>query len=81
MVIFGWRQTMKELATVYAQCRSCGMQGWQRIYRIISWFTLFFVPVLPLFVSQVVLRHVRTLVETLQGRGRRPGGARLPASL
>jgi hypothetical protein len=43
---------MKELATVYAQCRSCGMQGWQRIYRVISWFTLFFVPVLPLFVSR-----------------------------
>jgi hypothetical protein len=52
MVIFGWRRTMKELATVFAQCRSCGMQGWQRIYRVISWFTLFFLPVLPLWVAR-----------------------------
>ena len=52
MIIFGWRQTVKELATVFTQCRSCGMQGWQRIYRMISWFTLFFIPVLPLYLSR-----------------------------
>ena len=52
MVIFGYKQTVKELAVFMAQCRNCGMQGWQRLYRVISWFTLFFLPVLPLWVSR-----------------------------
>ena len=77
MVIFGCRQTVKELATLMAQCRTCGMQGWQRIYRVISWFTLFFLPVLPLWVSRRShLRHLRHQAEAHQGRGRRPGRPR-----
>ena len=53
MIIFGYRQTMRELGTLVMRCRHCGMQGWHRIYRLISWFTLFFVPVLPVWVSRV----------------------------
>ena len=52
MIIFGYRQTVKELATLMTQCRNCGMQGWHRLYRVISWFTLFFIPVLPTWVSR-----------------------------
>jgi hypothetical protein len=48
MVVFGWRQTAKQLATMMMQCRHCGMQGRQHVFRTITWFTLFWVPVLPL---------------------------------
>ena len=51
MVIFGWRQTVRELATLMMVCRLCGMQGWQRVFRRITWFTLFFVPLSPVWVS------------------------------
>jgi hypothetical protein len=51
MVIFGWRQTAKELAAMMMQCRRCGMPGWQHVVRTITWFTLFFLPVLPLWFS------------------------------
>jgi hypothetical protein len=55
MIIFGWKPTVKELAALFTRCRSCGMQGWQRIYRTMTWFTLFFLPVLPLMVSRAVI--------------------------
>jgi hypothetical protein len=52
MILFGYRQTVKELARFMAQCRSCGMQGWQVVFRVLTWFTLFFIPVLPLWLSR-----------------------------
>ncbi|GAA0936148.1 zinc-ribbon domain-containing protein [Virgisporangium ochraceum] len=52
MILFGYRQSVKELARLMMQCRSCGMQGWQVVYRVLTWFTLFFIPVLPLWVSR-----------------------------
>ena len=51
MVIFGWKQKAKELAALMMQCRNCGMPGWQHVLRTMTWFTLFFLPVLPLWVS------------------------------
>jgi hypothetical protein len=30
------------------------MQSWQVVYRVLSWFTLFFIPVLPLWISRKV---------------------------
>ena len=50
MILFGYRQTVKELARLVAQCRLCGMQSWLVVYRVLTWFTLFFVPVLPLWI-------------------------------
>lgn len=55
MIIFGYRQTVKELATLITQCRKCGTQGWHRVYRLISWFTLFFIPVLPVWIKRSAL--------------------------
>lgn len=54
MILFGYKQTVKELARVMAQCRNCGMQGWQVVFRVLNWFTLFFIPVLPLWISRKV---------------------------
>jgi hypothetical protein len=52
MILFGYRQTVKELARLMAQCRLCGMQSWLVVYRVLTWFTLFFIPVLPLWISR-----------------------------
>jgi hypothetical protein len=51
MVIFGWKQTVRELGALFTYCHSCGLRGWQRIYQKMLWFTVFFLPVLPLRVS------------------------------
>jgi hypothetical protein len=55
MVIFGWKQTAKELGALFSYCGSCGQPGWQRIYQRMTWLTLFFVPVLPLRSTRALL--------------------------
>lgn len=52
MILFGYRQTVKEQARFMSQCRNCNMQGWQVVVRVLTWFTLFFIPVLPLWISR-----------------------------
>lgn len=52
MILFGYKQTVKELARVQGQCPSCHMQSWLVGFRVLSWFTLFFIPVLPLWISR-----------------------------
>ena len=48
MLIFGFRNALAQLATVLLQCGRCGMPAAQRVQRLRYWFTLFFIPVIPL---------------------------------
>jgi hypothetical protein len=48
MIIFGFRNTLAVLAMVLLQCNRCGMPANQRVQRMRYWFTLFFIPVIPL---------------------------------
>jgi hypothetical protein len=48
MIIFGFRNALAVLAMVLLQCNRCGMPANQRVQRLRHWFTLFFIPVIPL---------------------------------
>jgi hypothetical protein len=47
-VIFGIKRLRKRLATVFALCGQCNTPAAQVIVRASTWFSLFFVPVIPL---------------------------------
>ena len=48
IIIFGGRRTVKPLGILQAQCPRCGQVAAQRLIRTTRWFTLFFLPVIPL---------------------------------
>jgi hypothetical protein len=48
IVIFGIRRRAHRMATVFALCRLCGSPAAQAITRVRTFFSLFFVPVIPL---------------------------------
>jgi len=49
MIIFGWgRQTIKQIGVVFKNlCSHCNNEEYWILTRIMTWFTLFFVPVFP----------------------------------
>lgn len=48
MLIFGWgRKTRNVEATLAQDCDRCGRTEMFRLERIRTWFTLFFIPVIP----------------------------------
>jgi hypothetical protein len=47
-LIFGIKRLRKRLGTVFALCGQCGRPAAQVIVRASTWFSLFFVPVIPL---------------------------------
>src|SRR5579872_2991100 len=47
-ILFGIKRLQKRLATVLALCGQCGTPAAQVIVRISTWFSLFFIPVIPL---------------------------------
>ncbi len=49
MIIFGWgRQTIKQIGVTFKQiCGHCKNEEYWVLSRIITWFTLFFIPVIP----------------------------------
>lgn len=47
MIIFGSRQTVTFLAALIFQCAFCHTPAAQRLTRVRSWFTLFFLPIFP----------------------------------
>jgi hypothetical protein len=48
LVIFGIKRLVRRLATVFAVCGQCGSPAAQVIVRRSTWFSLFFIPVIPL---------------------------------
>jgi predicted RNA-binding Zn-ribbon protein involved in translation (DUF1610 family) len=48
VILFGWRTTVSVLATLVFVCERCGNNAAHHLARRRRWFTLFFVPVIPL---------------------------------
>ena len=49
MIIFGWNfQTIKQIGFVFKKvCEHCNNEEYWVLTRTITWFTLFFIPVIP----------------------------------
>jgi hypothetical protein len=47
-LIFGVKRLKRRLATMLAVCGHCGRPAAQVIVRVSTWFSLFFIPVIPL---------------------------------
>ncbi|MGV9713544.1 zinc-ribbon domain-containing protein [Gordonia sp. NPDC003424] len=47
MIIFGSRTTTAFLAALFFTCGFCHTQAAQRLFRVRTWFTLFFLPIFP----------------------------------
>ncbi len=52
MLIFGYRTRVAVLATLTSICEVCGVPAAHRVARRSRWFTLFFIPVVPLGAGQ-----------------------------
>lgn len=67
MIIFGWnRQTIKQIGVVFKQiCGHCKNEEYWVLTRTITWFTLFFIPIIPYsikyFLSCPVCKYGLTL--------------------
>ena len=48
LIIFGIRRKAYRLATVFALCRLCGSPAAQVVSRVRTFFSLFFVPIIPM---------------------------------
>jgi hypothetical protein len=48
LIIFGIKRIVHRLATVFAMCAQCGSPAAQVVARRSTWFSLFFIPVVPL---------------------------------
>ncbi len=48
IIIFGFRRMLARLGTVFVMCGSCSTPAALALVRTRRWFTLFFVPVIPL---------------------------------
>jgi hypothetical protein len=53
-LIFGVKRLKRRLATTFALCGRCGTPAAQVLMRIGTWFSLFFVPVIPLGTKYVL---------------------------
>jgi hypothetical protein len=47
-IIFGIKRLKRRLATVFALCSQCRSPAAQVVVRVSTWFSLFFIPVIPL---------------------------------
>jgi hypothetical protein len=48
LIIFGFRTRLKLLAREAVECPVCKTTTWFRVVSLRRWFTLFFIPILPL---------------------------------
>jgi hypothetical protein len=65
-LIFGIKRMVRRLATVFAMCGQCHSPAAQVIVRRSTWFSLFFIPVVPLgskYVSTCTLCGVSTRID------------------
>ena len=52
MIIFGFRSFVKSLAMLTMVCHRCGNPAAHRLVQRSRWFTLFFIPLIPLGVTR-----------------------------
>jgi hypothetical protein len=52
-ILFGRRTTRKALGRAQQACPRCRQHAWQNYWQSSSWFTLFFIPCIPLGTSTV----------------------------
>lgn len=57
MIFYGTKTFVKQLGCVYqtVMCRHCRVQTRQEVIRNWTWFTLFFIPLIPLWKSYFVV--------------------------
>ena len=56
MILWGWgKRTVKHLGQIRQACPSCQHTGWFNVVTIRTWFTLFFIPVIPYRVRHVMM--------------------------
>ena len=68
-LIFGIKRMARRLATVFAICAQCGSPAAQVVVRRTTWFSLFFIPVVPLgtkYASTCTLCGVSTRLDKEQ---------------
>ncbi|MEV0646764.1 hypothetical protein AB0I28_16020 [Phytomonospora sp. NPDC050363] len=51
MILWGWRTTVRHLATVVYMCSQTGQQAGYAVLKRVTKFTLFFIPLFPLSVK------------------------------
>ncbi len=70
-LIFGIKRLRRRLATVFALCGHCGTPAAQVLVRVSTWFSLFFIPVIPLgskYASTCTLCGVSTKLDKAQAQ-------------
>lgn len=77
MIIYGWgRQTRRsDGAVITLRCDNCGQQRPYYFLRVITWYTLFFIPVIPYRIRHFLLCQVCDRGAQLNGAGRRATAA------
>jgi hypothetical protein len=56
MILWGWgRRTVKHLGRITRKCPYCHNTGWFEVVTVRTWFTLFFIPVIPYRVRHVMM--------------------------
>lgn len=53
MILFGWRTTVQVVLSLVLGCGRCGRTAAHHLEKRRRWFTLFFVPLVPLSTSYV----------------------------
>jgi len=56
MIIWGWgKRTVKHWGQITQKCPYCKNTGWFQVVTIRTWFTIFFIPVIPYRVRHVMM--------------------------
>ncbi|MQY26599.1 zinc-ribbon domain-containing protein [Nocardia aurantia] len=48
MLIWGWRRSVTQLAIITLVCGNCHNPSAHTLRKVVTWFTLFFIPLIPL---------------------------------
>jgi hypothetical protein len=54
LIIFGIRRLNKKMGPIALRCSNCGMSG-LALFRVSTWFALFFIPIIPLGFKHVTV--------------------------
>lgn len=83
IIIFGIRRLQKAMGYVLLRCSNCGMSP-VALFRVATWFTLFFIPVIPLHFKNVTVcpnckRLNRVSKAQVESAGAQEDAARAPS--